>query len=113
MLADHKSSLQMSLFSRLMLERYAIVVVVVAYPATPLVSSYVARLLFLLRRASAHAEARRRVRFCVSAAHTKEDIDRLLIASDDVGTLLGLKLGPTKGRMAIEDIIANAEELVR
>lgn len=39
---------KMGLFSRLMLERYKIVVVVVAYPATPLVSS--------------------RVRFCLSAA---------------------------------------------
>ncbi|KAI9606632.1 hypothetical protein H4Q26_006168 [Puccinia striiformis f. sp. tritici PST-130] len=59
-------------FSRMMLERYAIVVVVVAYPATPLVSS--------------------RVRFCVSASHTKTDIDKILIATDQIGQLLGLKM---------------------
>ncbi|KAA1064511.1 serine palmitoyltransferase component [Puccinia graminis f. sp. tritici] len=64
-------------FSRMMLERYAIVVVVVAYPATPLVSS--------------------RVRFCVSASHTKEDIDKILIATDQIGELLGLKMSKRNG----------------
>ncbi|PLW15904.1 hypothetical protein PCANC_14284 [Puccinia coronata f. sp. avenae] len=64
-------------FSRMMLERYAIVVVVVAYPATPLVSS--------------------RVRFCVSASHTKEDIDRILVATDQIGELLGLKMSRRNG----------------
>ncbi|KAH9444604.1 hypothetical protein Pst134EB_024865 [Puccinia striiformis f. sp. tritici] len=64
-------------FSRMMLERYAIVVVVVAYPATPLVSS--------------------RVRFCVSASHTKTDIDKILIATDQIGQLLGLKMSKRNG----------------
>jgi len=64
-------------FSRMMLERYAIVVVVVAYPATPLVSS--------------------RVRFCVSASHTKQDIDKILIATDQIGALLGLKMSRRNG----------------
>ncbi|OAV93280.1 hypothetical protein PTTG_00892 [Puccinia triticina 1-1 BBBD Race 1] len=64
-------------FSRMMLERYAIVVVVVAYPATPLVSS--------------------RVRFCVSASHTKQDIDKILVATDQIGDLLGLKMSKRNG----------------
>ncbi|EGG00177.1 uncharacterized protein MELLADRAFT_23775, partial [Melampsora larici-populina 98AG31] len=59
-------------FSRMMLKEYSIVVVVVAYPATPLVSS--------------------RVRFCVSASHTKEDLDKVLIACDEIGERLGLKM---------------------
>ncbi|KAL9587439.1 MAG: hypothetical protein Q9212_000255 [Teloschistes hypoglaucus] len=57
-------------FSHEMLER-KISVVVVGYPATPLVSS--------------------RARFCVSAAHTKDDLDRLLGACDKVGDILQLK----------------------
>jgi serine palmitoyltransferase len=57
-------------FSRQMLHR-KISVVVVGYPATPLVTS--------------------RARFCVSAAHTKEDLDRLLTACDEIGDLLHLK----------------------
>jgi len=83
---------KMGSFSRLMLEKFNIVTVVVAYPATPLVSS--------------------RVRFCVSAAHTKEDIDRVLIACDVIGDILGLKLSSKGPRMAIEDIIEQARELV-
>ncbi|KAJ3475312.1 hypothetical protein NLG97_g9503 [Lecanicillium saksenae] len=47
-------------------------VVVVGYPATPLISS--------------------RARFCVSAAHNKEDMDRLLIACEEVADLLQLKI---------------------
>jgi len=43
-------------------------VVVVAYPATPLIST--------------------RVRFCVSAAHTKEDIDDVLVACDEIGSAI-------------------------
>jgi len=31
------------------------------------------------------------VRFCVSAAHTKDDLDRLLRACDEVGDVLQLK----------------------
>lgn len=83
---------KMGSFSRLMLEKFNIVTVVVAYPATPLVSS--------------------RVRFCVSAAHTKEDIDRVLMASDTIGDMLGLKLSSHGPRMKIKDIIESARELV-
>jgi serine palmitoyltransferase len=61
---------KMPAFSHEMLKR-KISVVVVGYPATPLVSS--------------------RARFCVSAAHTKEDLDRMLTACDEVGDLLQLK----------------------
>lgn len=61
---------KMPAFSREMLRR-KISVVVVGYPATPLISS--------------------RARFCVSAAHTKDDMDRLLAACDDIGSVLELK----------------------
>ncbi|KAL8719260.1 MAG: hypothetical protein Q9225_003719 [Loekoesia sp. 1 TL-2023] len=57
-------------FSHEMLRR-KISVVVVGYPATPLVTS--------------------RARLCVSAAHTKDDLDRLLGACDSVGDILQLK----------------------
>ncbi|KAF2453633.1 serine palmitoyl transferase subunit [Lineolata rhizophorae] len=61
---------KMPAFSHEMLRR-KISVVVVGYPATPLASS--------------------RARFCVSAAHTKEDLDRLLTACDQIGDVLQLK----------------------
>lgn len=61
---------KLSAFSHEMLRR-KISVVVVGYPATPLVSS--------------------RARFCVSAAHTKHDLDRLLEACDEIGNVLQLK----------------------
>ena len=61
---------KMPAFSHEMLKR-KISVVVVGYPATPLVSS--------------------RARFCVSAAHTKDDLDRMLAACDEAGDLLQLK----------------------
>ncbi|KAI9661429.1 MAG: serine palmitoyltransferase component [Trizodia sp. TS-e1964] len=61
---------KMPAFSHEMLRR-KISVVVVGYPATPLVSS--------------------RARFCVSAAHTKDDLDRLLSACDEIGNILQLK----------------------
>nr|UWK20366.1 sphinganine palmytoil transferase subunit 2 [Trichoderma taxi] len=61
---------KMPAFSREMLKR-KISVVVVGYPATPLISS--------------------RARFCISAAHNKEDLDRMLIACDEVADLLQLK----------------------
>lgn len=61
---------KMPAFSHEMLKR-KISVVVVGYPATPLVSS--------------------RARFCVSAAHTKDDLDRLLAACDVIGDVLQLK----------------------
>ncbi|BGP19452.1 serine palmitoyltransferase component [Rhodosporidiobolus nylandii] len=84
---------KMGLFSRMMLERYKIVVVVVAYPATPLVSS--------------------RVRFCISAAHTKADLDRILRATNEIGGILGLKLSPHGPRMGVEEVIAQGVEAVR
>lgn len=61
---------KMPAFSRMMLER-KIAVVVVGYPATPLTSS--------------------RVRLCVSASLTKEDLDHLLREIDEVGDDLNLK----------------------
>lgn len=61
---------KMPAFSHEMLRR-KISVVVVGYPATPLISS--------------------RARFCVSAAHTKDDLDRLLAACDEIGNVLQLK----------------------
>ncbi|ODV90851.1 hypothetical protein CANCADRAFT_112307 [Tortispora caseinolytica NRRL Y-17796] len=57
--------------SKLILERYNIAVVLAGYPATPL------------------SEAR--VRLCMSAALTKEDLDYLLRAIDKVGDELDLK----------------------
>lgn len=57
-------------FSHEMLRR-KISVVVVGYPATPLISS--------------------RARFCVSAAHNKDDLDRMLAACDEVGDILQIK----------------------
>ncbi|OAA41008.1 serine palmitoyltransferase 2 [Metarhizium rileyi] len=61
---------KMPAFSREMLKR-KISVVVVGYPATPLISS--------------------RARFCVSAAHNKDDLDRLLAACDEVADIIQLK----------------------
>lgn len=61
---------KMPAFSHEMLKR-KISVVVVGYPATPLISS--------------------RARFCVSAAHNKDDMDRFLAACDEIGNVLQLK----------------------
>ncbi len=61
---------KMSAYSHEMLKR-KISIVVVGYPATPLISS--------------------RARFCISAAHNKEDLDRLLAACDEVGDILQVK----------------------
>ncbi|PYH97220.1 serine palmitoyltransferase [Aspergillus ellipticus CBS 707.79] len=61
---------KMPAFSREMLRR-KISVVVVTYPATPLELS--------------------RVRLCISAAHTKDDLDRILQACDEIGDALQLK----------------------
>ncbi|PVU98804.1 hypothetical protein BB559_001266 [Furculomyces boomerangus] len=49
-----------------------IAVVVVSYPATPIITG--------------------RVRFCISASHTREDLDYALEQIDEIGDLLGLKL---------------------
>ncbi|RMZ38147.1 hypothetical protein AFCA_000461 [Aspergillus flavus] len=61
---------KMPAFSHEMLRR-KISVVVVTYPATPLELS--------------------RARFCVSAAHTKDDLDRILRVCDEIGDALELK----------------------
>lgn len=83
---------KMAVFARLMRTRATpIVVVIVAYPATPLISS--------------------RVRFCLSAAHTKEDIDTLLQACDEIGDLLDLKQG-TGERWPLKEIMNRAVEIV-
>uniref|UniRef100_G3TAY1 serine C-palmitoyltransferase n=1 Tax=Loxodonta africana TaxID=9785 RepID=G3TAY1_LOXAF len=57
-------------FARLLLKK-KIGVVVVGFPATPLAGA--------------------RARFCVSAAHTREDLDTVLEAIDEIGDLLQLK----------------------
>jgi serine palmitoyltransferase len=88
---------KMPAFSREMLTR-KIGVVVVGYPATPLISS--------------------RVRLCISASHNKEDLDRVLRAFDEIGDCLQLKFstgiaGATLGsakpcdppRWRVEDVI--------
>ena len=83
---------KMPMFSRLMLERETpIAVVVVGYPATTLISS--------------------RVRFCLSASHTKSDVDELLRACDEIGTVLDLKHGAGEW-WSVEEVIERAVELV-
>jgi serine palmitoyltransferase len=79
-------------FSHEMLKR-KIAVVVVGYPATPLISS--------------------RARFCVSAAHTKDDLDRLLAAVDQAGEILQLKFssGIAGGQEPMHDGLTNEKEL--
>lgn len=54
-----------------------------------------------------------RVRFCLSSAHTKEDLDRILRATDEIGGILGLKLSPHGPRMKVEDVIAEGVQAVR
>jgi serine palmitoyltransferase len=82
---------KMGAFSHEMLKRQ-ISVVVVGYPATPLISS--------------------RARFCISAAHNKDDLDRLLAACDEVGDLLQLKFstGIAGGREALPEGVDPAME---
>ncbi|KAA1474428.1 PLP-dependent transferase [Dentipellis sp. KUC8613] len=83
---------KMAVFARMMRTRATpIVIVVVAYPATPLVTS--------------------RVRFCLSAAHTKEDIDIVLRACDEIGDVLDLKHLEGE-RWPLQRIFDNAVELV-
>ena len=83
---------KMPAFSHEMLRR-KISVVVVGYPATPLISS--------------------RARFCVSAAHTKGDLDRMLTACDIVGDILQLKYssGIAGGALPVpEGVVVPAEK---
>ncbi|KAJ7248628.1 pyridoxal phosphate-dependent transferase [Mycena haematopus] len=86
---------KMNMFHRLMKEyKTPIVVVVVSYPACALMTT--------------------RVRLCVSAAHTKDDIDTVLRACDEVGDVLDLKHGLPRGeRWGIEEVCGRAVELVR
>ncbi|KAE8134523.1 pyridoxal phosphate-dependent transferase [Aspergillus pseudotamarii] len=83
---------KMPAFSHEMLKR-KISVVVVGYPATPLVSS--------------------RARFCVSAAHTKEDLDRVLTACDEIGNVLQLKFstGVAGGALPSNDDVTPPPEM--
>eukprot|EP00730_Choanoeca_flexa_P007285 TRINITY_DN12308_c2_g12_i2.p1 TRINITY_DN12308_c2_g12~~TRINITY_DN12308_c2_g12_i2.p1 ORF type:complete len:532 (+),score=132.61 TRINITY_DN12308_c2_g12_i2:82-1596(+) len=53
------------------MKKRGICIVVVGYPATPIVES--------------------RVRFCLSASHTRADLDKVLEAMDELGDILGLK----------------------
>ncbi|XP_065661031.1 serine palmitoyltransferase 2 isoform X2 [Hydra vulgaris] len=73
-------------FSREMLKR-GIAVVVVGFPATPIIES--------------------RSRFCLSAAHTPEMLNKVLLALDEVGDILQLKysrISPAKSlKKCIED----------
>ncbi len=84
---------KMNMFHMMMKERQTpIVVVVVAYPATPLVTG--------------------RVRFCVSASHTKEDIDTVLRACDEIGDVLDLKHGIRKrDRWSVRKVMERAVDL--
>lgn len=82
---------KMNMFHTMMKHRKTpIIIVVVAYPATPLVTS--------------------RVRFCVSASHTKDDIDTVLRACDEIGDILDLKHG-IRDRWSVDEVIARAVEL--
>ncbi|RUS18581.1 pyridoxal phosphate-dependent transferase, partial [Endogone sp. FLAS-F59071] len=65
-------------FSRELLKR-GIAVVVVGYPATPIITS--------------------RARFCISASHTMADIENALEKISEVGDILMLKVSQTNGRV--------------
>ncbi|SMN18484.1 similar to Saccharomyces cerevisiae YDR062W LCB2 Component of serine palmitoyltransferase [Maudiozyma saulgeensis] len=83
---------KMPAFSRMMLQR-KIAVVVVAYPATPLIES--------------------RVRFCMSSSLTKDDLDYLLRHVSEVGDKLFLKLN--SGKSSIDNKVQrwDIEEVIR
>ncbi|KAJ7481661.1 serine palmitoyltransferase 2 [Mycena latifolia] len=84
---------KMIVFHRMM-KAYAtpIVIVVVSYPACSLMTT--------------------RVRFCLSASHTKEDIDAVLRACDEIGDVLDLKHGLRKSeRWGIDEVCERAVEL--
>jgi serine palmitoyltransferase len=79
-------------FSRMMRQMETpVFVVVVGYPATTLATA--------------------RARLCISASHTKEDIDKILTYCDLVGDLLDLKYGSGE-RWPLQRILDNAVELV-
>ena len=64
-----------SAFSRESLAR-GLAVVVVGYPATPIITS--------------------RVRFCISASHTRADLDLVLEKVSEIGDILGMKVSARK-----------------
>ncbi len=64
-----------SAFSREALAR-GLAVVVVGYPATPIITS--------------------RVRFCISASHTRADLDLVLEKVSEIGDILGMKVSARK-----------------
>ena len=68
-------------FGRFMLQR-GIAVVVVGFPATPVKLG--------------------RARFCLSAAHTKQMLDRVLQATDEVGDILNIKYSRIHGPNAVK-----------
>ncbi|KAK7203761.1 putative serine palmitoyltransferase 2 [Myxozyma melibiosi] len=79
------SPAKMPAFSHEMLKR-KIAIVVVGYPATPLVKS--------------------RARFCMSSSLNKDDLDRILRACDEIGDMLMLKFRPSEHpRWKFEDVI--------
>jgi serine palmitoyltransferase len=73
-----------SAFNREMLKR-GIAVVTVGFPATPLTES--------------------RVRFCLSASHTKEMLDKALAAIDEVGDLLSMKYSRKNRAKSLKEAI--------
>ncbi|CAG8509188.1 2099_t:CDS:2, partial [Diversispora eburnea] len=64
-------------------------VVVVAYPATPMISS--------------------RARFCISAAHTRQDLDEILKTCNEIGDILQLKLSNNPKKLTIEEVLKYGE----
>ncbi|KAJ7507318.1 pyridoxal phosphate-dependent transferase [Mycena galericulata] len=86
---------KMILFHRMMKQyKTPIIIVVVSYPACSLMTS--------------------RVRFCVSASHTKEDIDTVLRACDEIGDVLDLKHGLKKSeRWKVDEVCERAVELAQ
>lgn len=83
---------KLNAFSHEMLKR-KISVVIVGYPACPLITS--------------------RARFCVSAAHNKDDMDRMLAACDEIGDILQLKFSSgAAGGLRYDDYPTEVEEEV-
>lgn len=83
---------KLPVFVRMMRARpIPIAVVVVTYPATSFWAG--------------------RVRLCPSASHTKEDIDTVLRACDEVGGILDMKYGSSE-RWGIDEVCERAVELV-
>ena len=69
------------------MKKRGIAIVVVGYPATPIISS--------------------RVRFCLSAAHSKEDLDYVLHCISDIGNDMDMKVSTE--RPARDFVFENAQ----